>query len=248
MVNRPYQHAAMAALLLSNFGLAYAGPPLTIDDPGILDPGKFEVILAGAIEARRSGDSYHLPILDVSYGVSQNIQIAGVAIRDIVNPDGGSTKSDLGLGAVGIKWRFLNHEKLQMSVAPYYTTNLRDGAVNRGVVDDTDAWTLPVEFQYEFSGWRLNAEVGYSWLQEASDEWAYGIAAAYPLSKRIEAMVEIHGGADHEFDDDGHSYRVGADITLKENLHLLVALGSSFHESGDDDLDLQGYLGLQWFP
>lgn len=237
-----------STLLLLISGAVWAGPPLSIDDPGILDPGKFEIIFAGTMETRPSGDSYEFPVLDVSYGVSDNIQVAAVASRAIVNPEGESTKSDLGLGAAGIKWRFLNQGRLQMSTAPYYELSLRDGAVDRGVVDDTHAWTLPVEFQYEFASWRLNAEVGYSWLRDEKDEWAYGIAAAVPLTERLEMMAEIHGGADRKFRDNGHSYLVGADFALSERFHLLASLGSSFHESGNDDLELQGYLGLQWFP
>ncbi len=75
---KSFQRAAGALLLMS--GAVNAGPPLSIDDPGILDPGKFEVILAATIETRPFGDSYEFPVLNISLGVSENIQVAVVAL------------------------------------------------------------------------------------------------------------------------------------------------------------------------
>jgi outer membrane receptor protein involved in Fe transport len=243
------RHACAAVTLMAaGAHLALAGPPLTIDDPGILDPGSFEVIVAAAIDSRDSGDSVLFPILDVSYGLSQNIQLAAVATRIAYDPDDGSSKSDFGPGAVSVKWRFLERDAMQMSVAPFLETQLRDGAVDRGVTEDLDAWVLPVQFQYEWPNLRLNAEVRYAAVHDEGDEWGYGVALAYPLAERLEALVEVHGGADYRLDDASWLYRVGIDLALTERWHILAAAGSSFDEPGDDDLDVQGYLGLQWFP
>lgn len=241
--------AVLGAVCVAGLPMAaLAGPPLSIDDPGILDPGKFEIIVAATAETRDSGDSYFLPIIDVSYGVSQDVQVSAVLTRAVTNPADDETKSDVGPAALGIKWRFLDRDALQMSVAPFWETLPRQGAADRGVSDDVDALVVPVEFQYQFASWRLNAEVAYATVHDDADEWIYGVAAAYPLTDRVEALVELHGGADRTFDDNGTLYRVGMDLTLSERFHLLASLGSSFDEPGSDDLDVQAYLGLQWFP
>jgi hypothetical protein len=226
---------------------AYAGPPLSIDDPEILDPGQVELIVATAFESRDSGDAWLLPILDVSYGVSENIQVAAVATRVVSDPAGEGSRSDFGPGAIGVKWRFLKQDALQMSVAPFYEQQLREGAVDRGIIEDSKAWVLPVEFQYEFSAWRLNAEMRYAFIRDSEDSWGYGIAAAVPLHERLEVMAELHGFADRDFDDDNTYYRVGFDFAASETFHVLASAGSAIHEPGDDDLDLQAYFGLQWF-
>lgn len=239
---------AVLAITCASPLAALTGPPLSIDDPEILDTGSFEVIVAAAIDSRDSGDSYLFPILDVSYGLSENIQLAAVASRINNDPDDGSSKSDFGPGAVSVKWRFLNRDALQMSVAPFFETQLREGAVDRGVTEDVDAWVLPVELQYEWPNLRFNAEVRYAAVHDEGDEWGYGVALAYPLTERLEALVEVHGGADYKLDDASWLYRVGVDPALSERWHILAAAGSSIDEPGDDDLDVQGYLGLQWFP
>lgn len=238
--------AALTALSLQH--PASAGPPLSIDDPGVLDPGSVEIILASAIEKRDSGEEWFLPIIDVSYGLGPDVQLGVVATRVVSDPDDDARKSDFGPGAIGIKWRFLDAGDLQMSVAPFFEALLRDGADDRGVIDDVDTWVLPVQWQYQLAEWRLNAEVRYAAVNGEGDEWGYGVAAVYPVTERLELLAELHGGADRSLDDRGALYRLGADLRVSERWHVLVALGSAFDEPGDDDVHLQGYFGLQWFP
>jgi hypothetical protein len=245
---RPWKSWACTLILLTVSRATFAGPPLSIDDPDILETGTFEVIVAAAFDSRDSGASYLLPVLDVSYGVAEDIQVAAVATRLVVDPDDGSTRSDFGPGAVGVKWRFLDRDALQMAISPFFEWQLREGAVDRGVAEDLEAWVLPVDLAYQWTTLRLLAEVRYASIHDEGDEWGYGVALAYPVTSRLEALAEIHGGADYKLDDTSWLYRLGIDFALSERWHVLASLGSSFDEPGQDDLDLQGYLGLQWFP
>lgn len=81
------------SLQLTTMTLAHAGPPLTIDDPGILDPGALELILASAGEDRKSGRVIQRPILDVSLGLTENTQIAMLIPWQLERPDGEPHKS-----------------------------------------------------------------------------------------------------------------------------------------------------------
>jgi outer membrane receptor protein involved in Fe transport len=244
--SKPGRHRLLIAALLCSSG-AHAGPPLSIDDPGILDPGQAEIILAGTVDSRQSGTDWFFPVLDVSYGLTPDVQLAFVATRVVHSPEEGPTKSDFGPGAIGVKWRFLHGEALQMSVAPYYEMLLRDGAEDRGVIEDVDAWVIPVEVQYDFESWRINGEARYATIHDDRDQWGYGVAATFAVRPSVEAMVELHGGADRTFDENGLLYRVGIDFAVSDSFHVLASAGSGVTESGDDDLRFQGYLGLQWF-
>lgn len=238
--------SSFAGLIMILSG-AEAGPPLSIDDPGILDPGQLEFILAGAFEDSDESLDYELPIADISYGLTPNVQLSVTASRAVTDPDPGEAKSDFGPGSVGVKWRFWNQGGLEVSVAPFFETLLRDGAADRDVIEDIDAWTIPVQAQYSFASWRLNAEVGYSAIADSDDEWAYGVAATRPVSDDLELMAEIHGGVLKDLHDHGMLYRLGLDWAARDEFHVLFSVGSSVHQSGAEDLDLQGYLGLQWF-
>lgn len=238
-----------AGLLGCFAGPAWAGPPLTIDDPGILDPGQWEVILIGAGEWRDSGDFYELPALDVTYGVSDNIQASAVVARVEAKPDGDSSRSDFGAGEVAAKWRFVNSGPWQVAVSAVYGFNVRDGAVDRGVVDDTDTWAIPLDLEYDFSAWRLGAELAYAAVRDEEDEWGYGVAVYVPVGERVELLAEVAGATDTDWSDHSLSYRLGADVAVSDSFHVLVAAGAGLEDDFDDgdELDLAAFLGLQWF-
>ena len=81
--------------------LVLAGPPLTIDDPGILDPGALELILASAGEDRESGRVIQRPILDISLGLTKNTQIAMLIPWQLERLSGEPHRSGLGHVVVG---------------------------------------------------------------------------------------------------------------------------------------------------
>lgn len=59
----------LAVLAIACAGETFAGPPLSIDDPGILAPGSVEAILAMQYTSTGAGDVLQAPLLDLSLGV-----------------------------------------------------------------------------------------------------------------------------------------------------------------------------------
>jgi hypothetical protein len=57
-----------------------AGPPLVIDDPGILKPGQWETILAVDAVNTDFIRTYDLPLLDVSYGLTEDTQMSALTM------------------------------------------------------------------------------------------------------------------------------------------------------------------------
>ena len=110
-----------------------AGPPLAIDDPGVLDPGQWEFIAAVTVASTNEGDVYQAPILDVSFGLTPNTQASVVLPYVFVDPKNESSDSDFGNFAIGYKWRFINNDKLQVSFAPGYAFGISVAAALRGV-------------------------------------------------------------------------------------------------------------------
>ncbi len=245
---RPRFGADAALLCIALGPTATAGPPLTTDDPGILDPGRMEVILATTLEKTRTGDTWELPVLDVSLGLTRHVQVSAVVPRLVTDPDDAARKSDFGAGQVGIKWRFLERDRLALAVAPLYEFDIRPGAVRRGVTEDVDILAVPVVIEYQGVDWRFNAEVGYALAHNDRDELIYGLSVTRPLGPRMAWMIGIHASPDRHWDDHGLALRSGLDITLREDIHLLVGLGTGLDNRPDDEqLDLDAYFGIQWF-
>jgi hypothetical protein len=236
---------SMATLMISP--VVHAGPPLTLEDPDILEPGQWEIILASTYERRKSGTAYELPLLDVSLGLSTNIQASAVLARAGSKPRGESGKSDLGLAEFSIKWRFLETERLQLAFAPLYEFPARSGAVDRDVIDDERALVLPLVAEYGWLVWRINTQLGYVAARNEPDGWTWAVAGARPLGERVELLLEVYGDSADGFDDRSLSWRVGFEVELPEDLNLLLAGGSGLRDADGDDLRFDAFLGLQWF-
>jgi len=238
-----------ALALLHAFSPASAGPPLSIDDPGILDPRQLEVITATTVTSTDSGEYYQAPLLDISLGVIQDyVQVAVVYPYVHVAPDDGGSEWDFGNLEVGVKWRFLNGDRLQMAFAPTYAFGVTRSAAIKGVGDDTDVLVIPVNAEYQInSTWRLNGQALYASVKNGNNKWGYGASAAYALNGRWEFLFELSGASDSGFDTDFLEARVGFDAALTESVHLLFSVATGLSEpSGEDELDYDVFLGLQF--
>ncbi|MFQ5635862.1 MAG: hypothetical protein ACE5G3_11110 [Gammaproteobacteria bacterium] len=236
-------------VLFAASGMAVAGPPLFIDDPGILDRGQWEIITAATASKIDGGDrAVELPVLDVSVGLGENIQASAAYPYVLVDSGGGPEKSDFGNLAVGVKWRFFESETLQIAVAPGYQFGIHANAARFGIGSDTPVATLPVNLEYAWGDWILNAELAYAAIEREEDEVAYGAAIGHPVGPRMQLMLEIYGAASSEFEDHAVNFNVGADIAVTEAWHILVAAGSGISEpTGGEELRLTGFLGIQYF-
>jgi hypothetical protein len=249
MINTFFRRALVTAVFFGIFpSPLMAGPPLAIDDPGILDPGQWEIIVAATMASTNEGEAYQAPLLDVSYGLTPNTQV-GISLPYVfVSPDNQNSTSEFGNLAVGYKWRFINNDKLQVAFAPAYAFGIRLSAALRGVGDDTNIVFLPLELQYEIADWSLNGEWGYVSLESGGDGWGYGAALSRPVGQRTVIMFEIYGGADTGFDNDDLNFHIGFDTELRPDFHLLFAAGSGLREpAGATELDFDIFLGLQYF-
>ncbi|MGI9308991.1 MAG: hypothetical protein ACR2P6_07000 [Gammaproteobacteria bacterium] len=229
---------------------ALAGPPLAIDDPGILEPGQWEIIVATAAEYRSSVDSYELPISDNSYGLTENTQLSFVVARQVLYPDeGGETQSDWGFGEVGYKWRFYNDNGVQLALSPVYSFALSDSSKRRGIIDDINVLNIPLVGSLEIADWTFGAQLAYAITSVSTNAWDYGISAAYPIIEPLQLLLEVYGAADDNFDNSVLNYHVGLDYAITPAAHVLFAIGSDINSDlpSEEKLDYNFYLGLQFF-
>jgi hypothetical protein len=240
---------ALAFVILLARSTSVAGPPLAIDDPGILDPGQLEIIAAVTSTKTSAGDLWQLPLIDMSLGVIEDHLQVGVAFSRVhVHPDDGNSESDTNNPAVALKWRFVNSGKLQMSFAPYYVFGVSRSAESIGIGDSADVAVFPVNAEYGVNEkWRLNGEVSYVRVQGDEAQWFYGAAVGYAANSRWDLLFEVAGTSDSTFNADFVEVRAGFDASLSESFHLLFSMASDLRQTrGEDELDLNVFLGVQY--
>jgi len=239
-----------ALLLGCAIPAAQAGPPLSIDDPGILAPGQWEIIAAATAASTDSEDAYQAPLLDVSLGlIEDSLQVSAAYPYVRVERKDGSTESEFGNLSLGLKWRFWNSDGLQLAFAPGYAFGVTRTNAENGIGHGGDVALLPVSAEYQINErWRFNGELGYARVEDSTDELTYGAALGYTLNKRWDLLVEIAGASHTDFDDDALNLRVGFDYTVTQDIHLLFSTATGLRErSADDELDYDVYIGVQWF-
>jgi hypothetical protein len=242
----------LALFVISLFSIAAqpasAGPPLLTDDPGTPGPNHWEVNLAFTTEKNRHDWEFEAPLLDLNYGIGARIQLKYEVPCVIVDEDGQGTRAGVGNSLVGIKWRFLDEEKVGVDVSTYpqFEFNTLHSSVRHGVAEDGTSWLLPVEVAHEFEALTVYGEVGYTWSQRKSDNWFYGLAIERELNERVAVMAELYGIADNSFDDQQLVFNVGFRWKWNERLSLIGSAGHGIHDSKNERVDLLGYMGLQF--
>ena len=224
---------------------------MATDDPGVLEPGGWEIIVAAIGAGSDVGNAYDLPVVDLSYGLTSSIQLGAVAARAVSDPDNDSSRSGLGLGDVNIKWQFFANDKLELATGLAYTFPMSDSSKDRGLVDDLRELLIPVIAAYDFGPLYVNSEAGYIVTSSGDNAWKYGTYVGVPAGDRLEFLAEVFGGNNDGFDEGYIFYNVGVDIGFTESFHLLASVGSAINDrtvSPEEEADWIAFLGLQWFP
>jgi hypothetical protein len=245
----PAEHFLMLGCLFIS-ARALAGPPLATDDPGILDPGQWEVIAATSVSAFGSGDIYELPIIDVSVGVIEDhLQLTAAYRYVTADPDDGGSRANFGNPEFGLTWRFWHTDRVQVALAPLLAFGISRPLAEVGIGDDTNVLQLPLALEYQMNDrWQFNGAFSYFGVEGGPDGWGYSGAVAYSLNGRWELLAEVAGSSDEDFDEQILDLRIGFDFALTEDFHLLFSTATGV-EAPDrvEELHYDLFFGLQFF-
>lgn len=242
--------ASLPGTLILNFCLAvecFAGPPLLTDDPGILDPGSWEVIAAISGE-RRSGDGVlQPPSLDVSAGLTDNTQFSvsltyGVMESGIVLAEPGQETA-----ALGYKWRIISESGWELALGANYALPVSPIATKDQ--EETRALGLPLIASYSWDEWAWHGLAGWCIESDGNRSFEYGLALSHPLIGSTRWMAEIVGTSSGFFRENSLGFNLGLDYEFNPVLHILASAGSRLNAGPDPagTLELVFYIGLQWF-
>jgi hypothetical protein len=226
-----------------------AGPPLVTDDPGILEPGTWEFIVAVASEDRKAGRVTQAPSLDVSLGMTKNTQISFFLPRTVISAGKAEEKTGLDFATVGYKWRFASGHRWEWAIASNYTLPVSHEILEHDGSDDIRVLNLPLLASFSQGYWTWQGQLGLNVGSDGSRFWDYGLAVSRQLGNSMQWMMEVFGGAALSFEHRTLNYQLGLDYEINPDLHLLTAVGSRIKSGPEPDnrLNLSFYIGLQWF-
>ena len=239
------------AVFLSAFPAHHAGAqggaPMLTDGTGTPGNQNFEFDIAATLEANRNQHSWELPTFDLSYGVSENVQLNLVTSIPVLQRDGHGLIAGLGSASAAVKWRFLDQERggLAVSTFPRVEWNLLASSARRGLTEEGVRFFLPMEIGRSFGRFDLAMEVGPLIRTVDRSEWSYGVVLGTAVNSKLDLMAELHGSARTDFSDDTLTVNVGVRAELNETISLLGSLGHEVRAAPGEPLSLVSYLGVQ---
>jgi hypothetical protein len=240
----------VVAFFVSGPLLAYAqgGPPLRTDDPGTPGNGNFEINLGGTVDRRAEEREFETPRIDVNYGWGERIQLKFEIPWVVRGADFEPTKNGLGNSLCGVKWRFYEDKKRELSFSTYpqFEFNNPNSSVDRGLATRGVGFLLPLEVTKKVGPVDLNGEAGYRITQYGRDEWITGLAVGKQATQALELLSELYATGKTNGDDRETTFGFGGRYKLGGPMTLLFMAGRSFRGPSSGEPQIIGYLGLQF--
>jgi hypothetical protein len=149
---------------------------------------------------------------------------------------------------LGVKWRFLDQEKIGLDVSTYpqLLFDNSSSSVRRGLFEDDQFFLLPLEWQRQFGHLLVYGDGGYYWFKRRHNQWLYGLAAEYEIHPKFSIMAELHSYGLDGFGDDEMAVNVGFCWKVQKLLNIIGSAGRGFQDSSRGGPNFLAYLALQF--
>ena len=222
-------------------------PPLDVDDPAT--PGcngwEINVVTTGEFGKGMTGET---PLLDVNYGIGDNIQLKAEAPYEFSRVDGVNANG-LGRAEFGIKYRFYDNEENDTGIAMYPQlefaipgTAAADGDEGKGTTTK-----LPILFSRKIAETRkgnvmltVNAGLNLSTVPGSEHYVSGALGIGFPVTSKLAMMIE--GSTEQAVSKNADGVRerylkanVGFIGPISEHFMWFGAVGQTFASSDMED-------------
>jgi hypothetical protein len=238
-----------AAVLYAGADWASGGPPMYTDDPGTPGDGHWEINVAELSNHTAQATTYQLPLVDANYGVGDRIQLKFEMPWLLQDEASGASRSGLGAGLAGVKWRFYDAGENAWQISTYPQVEFvfpLSNSTHNGLVDSGTHYLLPVEFEHGFEGFDVNLELG-RWFRPAqqTDSWIAGCALTHEVRQGFELIAELYDEAVVHQAQDERILNFGTRWDFSKQYTLLLSAGHDLHNTLGKPNTMLTYLGLQ---
>ena len=241
-----------AALLLAA-GLARAhaqgGPPMITDDPGTPGDRHWEFNLVSTSVRTPGVTELGLPLLDMSYGIGDRLQLNYQGSWNVLRTDGQPVVSGMSDSQLAVKWRFYDagEQGWQASTFPRITF-LTPGTHSdrRGLASAHPEFLLPFEVRKDLGPFSIDADFGHIFSRTRDEEgWIGGVCIGRQISKGVELDGEVHVIATESADRSEWIGNLGARVDLSPQATLMLAIGRDLRNTMGPRASVLTYAGIQ---
>lgn len=237
---------SLFAIFTATLLLAQGGTPMITNDTGTPPQNGWEINIASTLEKRGNNKIIEAPLIDINYGVRDNIAVKFESSNTINKQENQKSISGVGNAETGVKWRFFDSDGLSLSTYPRYTFTPNKNSIDRGVVGKEDSIYLPIELTKEFDGGGVSVEAGYRFSKTNLNKDAIELGAVYgyEAAKDIELLCEYRYKADYDLKNSAKIVQFGVKAQLLPKYTLIASIGKEL-STPEDKKALLGFFGVQ---
>jgi hypothetical protein len=234
-------------LVLAAMRPSEAAAPFQTDDPEVLAPGRYELLVFYRQTLDGVGRRGALPGLEAHYGAMDRLELDLVAPVAFDMPSGQPARRGYGDTELGLKYRLLAETETMplISIAP--KLDVATGNADRGLGSGGVAAFLPVFVEKNAGPFRTYGGGGY-WINRGADNrnyWFFGAEAEYHWSERWATGVELFHTTPRTRDERSSTgFDVGGAYAFAPRAQLLFSLGKGLQNASQTNR-VSSYLGVQ---
>ena len=243
----------LAGYFLLKTTLAFAAPPLTIDDAEPVAFPESELDVGTTYEKSSDNKHFGFPIA-LTQGVLETLQVnVGLGGQTDEQLETGSSNTESGFQdlTAGAKWKVLDQSDYLPALALVPTVKFPTADKDKGLGSgktDYDFTVTATRSITDISNFHFN--VGYSWIggsdsEDASDFVHFGAAADYLLTESVQLVAEVFSQKEIE---NGNSlatrFNAGLRWEAVKDLFFWAAAGGKAY---GDVPDFTTTAGLTWY-
>lgn len=220
------------------------GAPMMTNGTGTPQKDQWELNFSWSASQYNSQKySYTLPIVDINYGVTENLQLKVqnnfVRIKDEIFKDSG-----LGTTEAGFKWRFYDKDGLSFAVYPQYVFASIKKNITSGVAEEKSAITLPFLMHREFDTFGVTAAITYIGSEDKKSFMKSGVLLNYALNDKLELLGEVYRNARFDAKNQIITLNGGCTYSFYQNINGLFSIGKEIVKASEQKSTVF-YIGLQ---
>lgn len=175
-------------------------PPLVVDDPATPGCNQWEINVVMSEDTSSQAKEYALPLLDINYGIGDDIQLK-YEVPSLSTQTEEGHLSSTGDSVAGIKYLFYENESTGLNMAIYPQVEFEtpnSDAVKKGLEQPGTRTLLPIIFSKKLGDVKygemiLTGNLAYNWSHklDISDSISAAIGLGAPIGRRVALMGEI---------------------------------------------------------
>ena len=220
-------------------------PPLNVDDPATPGCNQWEINILASADLSLDANRYELPLLDINYGVGDNLQLK-YEVPNVSSRSDGTTVSSVGNSKAGIKYMFYENEEAKLHMAFYPQIEFitpQSGAEEKGLETAGAIVSLPFLLSTKLGQTVLgdvmmttNLCYNISSKSDTSNSVSLLAGLGMPLSSKISMMAEL--STDQAVTQNSEGVRdqlvksdVGMMVKVFKQVLLFGSVGGSLYSS-----------------